>query len=86
MTDGVKPSVSLVNNADAAENADLASDEHLERIQELHGLSQRELAPFRLVMNAFTNVSNSVKRNAKILSPGSGDPEWVNKRKESHRR
>jgi hypothetical protein len=75
-----------VNDADAAENAVMALDEHLEKIQELHGLSQRELAPFRLVTNTFTNVSNSVKRNAKILSPGSGDPEWVNKRRERDRK
>jgi hypothetical protein len=76
-TNGMKPCVSLVDDADAAENAVMALDEHLEKIQERHGLSQRELAPFRLVTNTFTNVSNSVKRNAKILSPGGGDPEWV---------
>jgi hypothetical protein len=85
-TDSVKPSASLVNDASAAENAAMASDEHLEKIQELHGLSQRELAPFRLVTNTFTNVSNSVKRNAKTLGPGSGDPEWANKRRERERK
>ena len=61
--------------AKAVEDAAMLLEDHLEKIQELHGLSRRDLAPLRLVSNVLTNVSNSVKRNAKALSPGGGDPE-----------
>jgi hypothetical protein len=41
----------------------------------------------REVTNLMTNISNSIKRNVKALSPaGGGDPEWVNKGKEKDRR
>ena len=85
-TNGTKPCVSLVNDAKAVEDAAMVLDDHLEKIQEQHGLSQRDLAPLRLVSNVLTNVSNLVKRSVKALSPGGGDPEWVNKRKEKDRK
>lgn len=85
-TNGVKPCVSLVNDAKAVEDAAMVLDENLEKFQELHGLSRSDLAPLRLVSNVLTNVTNSVKRNAKALSPGSGDPEWINIRKERDRK
>jgi hypothetical protein len=85
-SNGVKPCVSLLHDAKAAEDASMVLEDHVEKIKERHGLSQRDLAPFRLVGNTLTNVSNSVKRNAKDLSPGEGDPEWVTKRKEKDRR
>ena len=39
-----------------------------------------------MVSLALANVSNWVKRNVKALSPGAGDPEWVNNRKEKERK
>ncbi len=85
-TNGMKPCVSLVNDANAVEDAAMVLDDNLKKFQELHGLTQRELAPLRMVSLALENVSKSVKRNAKAHSPGAGDPEWVNKRKEQERK
>jgi hypothetical protein len=39
-----------------------------------------------MVLLALANVSSSVKRKAKALSPGARDPEWVNNRKEKERK
>ncbi len=39
-----------------------------------------------MVSLALANVSNWVKRNVKALSPGAGDPEWVNNQKEKERK
>ena len=85
-SNGVKPCVSLVTDAKAVEDAAMVLEESLENLQELHGLTRKDLAPLRLVMNVLTNVTNLVKRNAKALSPGNGDPEWINNRKERDRK
>ena len=63
----VKHCVSLVTDAKAVEDAAMVLEESLENLQKLHGLTRKELAPLRLVMNVLTNVTNSVKRNAKAL-------------------
>jgi hypothetical protein len=85
-TNGMNPCVSLVSDANAVEDAAMVLDDNLKKFQELHGLTRRELAPLRMVSLALENVSKSVKRNAKALSPGAGDPEWVNKRKEKEKK
>jgi hypothetical protein len=83
---GMKPCVSLVSDANAVEDAAMVLDNHLKKIQELHGLTQKELAPLRMVSLALANVSSLVKRNAKALSPGAGDPGWVGNCKEKERK
>ena len=85
-SNGVKPCVSLVDDAKAVEDAAIVLEETLEKFQDSHGLSRKDLAPLRLVSNVLTNVTSSVKRNAKALSPGNGDPEWIAKRKERDRK
>jgi hypothetical protein len=85
-TNGMKPCVSLVSDANAVEDAAMVLDNHLKKIQELHGLTRRQLAPLRMVSLELENVLKSVKRNAKALSPGAGDPEWVNDWKEKERK
>ena len=60
--------MSLVTDAKAVEDAAMVLEESLENLQELHGLTRKDLAPLRLVMNVLTNVTNSVKRNAKALT------------------
>ena len=60
--------MSLVTDAKAVEDAAMVLEESLENLQKLHGLTRKELAPLRLVMNVLTNVTNSVKRNAKALT------------------
>jgi hypothetical protein len=85
-TNGMKPCVSLVSDANAVEGAAMVLDNHLKKIQELHGLTIKELAPLPMVSLALENVSNSVKMNVKALSPGAGDPEWVNNWREKKRK
>ena len=88
-TNGMKPCISLVVDANAAGNAVMALDKCLENILEQHGLSQRELAPFldwwRIHSRTFFPI-RQVERSAKILSPGGGDPEWASKRKDKDKR
>jgi hypothetical protein len=83
---GLKPCVSLVSDENAVEDAAMVLDDHLKKIQELHGLTRKELAPLEMVSLALANVSSSIKRNVKALSPGAGDPEWINNRKEKERK
>jgi hypothetical protein len=85
-TNGMKPCVSLVSDANAVKDAAMVLDDHLKKIQELYSLTRKELAPLRMVSIALANVSSSVKRNVKALSPGAGDPEWVNNCKEKERK
>jgi hypothetical protein len=85
-TNSMKPCVSLVSDANAVEDAAMVLDDHLKKVQELDGLTRKELAPLRMVSLALANVSSLVKRNAKAHSPGAGDPEWVNNWKEKERK
>ena len=85
-SNGVKPCVSLVTDAKAVEDAAMVLEESLENLQELRGLTRKYLAPLRLVTNVLTNVTNSVKRNAKALSQGNGDLDWIHNGKERDRK
>ncbi len=69
--------MSLADDAKAVEDAAIVLEETLEKFQDSHGLSRKDLAPLRLVSSVLTNVTSSVKRNAKALSTGNGDPEWI---------
>jgi hypothetical protein len=63
----MQPCVSLVSDENAVKDAAMVLDNHLKKIQELHGLTRKELAPLRMVSLALANVSSLVKKNAKAL-------------------